>query len=489
MKSLCRPRFQSHDLRTCAGCADPSDTVNPRTCFRCLGALLVVTIFYTPARGQEPGFAAERVVETPKAPDVVVPKPEPAVATPEIVRSPVLAGWDEKSGVFLRSADDQFLLRITGQVQSDYRFYGDDRDKVDFDNFLIRRARLGIEATVFGHYEFRLLPGFEAGNTRFQDAYLNARWWDEFQFEAGKFKQPFSYEQLIQDRFVPTLERSIFDQLVPARDVGLMVHGYKLFDDRFDYQASVFNGTINGDQDTDANKEAAGRVVVRPLRGWDLPDWAEPLQLGIAGTFGNDHGTLAPTTLKTPAFVPWFQYSAAARPDGVRTRWSPELAYIYGPFGLAAQYYEENQKLLAPASGTSAARVVDVHYRGGYVLATLLLTGEVREQYSQPITPLRPFDPPSGCWGPGAWELVGRASRLELDSDDPRGFARLMVPALSATRATELTVGFNWYWNRWVRMQFNYEHARFNNAVRLGPTNANRLDHQNSFLTRFQIIF
>ena len=66
--------------------------------------------------------------------------------------------------------------------------------------------------------------------------------------------------------------------------------------------------------------------MVRPLRGWDLPDWAEPLQFGIAGTFGNDHGVLSPTTLKTPAFVPWFQYSAAARPDGVRTRWSPELA-------------------------------------------------------------------------------------------------------------------------------------------------------------------
>jgi phosphate-selective porin OprO/OprP len=208
--------------------------VNLRTRFRCLGALVVATTFFSPASGQEPGFAAERLAVSPKAADAVVPTPEPAVGPPEVIRSPVLAGWDDKNGFFLRSPDDQFLLRITGQVQSDYRFYGNDRDTVDFDNFLIRRARLGIEATVFDHYEFRLLPGFEQGNTRFQDAYLNARWWDEFQFEAGKFKQPFSYEQLIQDRFVPTLERSIFDQLVPARDVGLMVHGYKLFNDRFD---------------------------------------------------------------------------------------------------------------------------------------------------------------------------------------------------------------------------------------------------------------
>ena len=180
---------------------------------------------------------------------------------------PALAGWDDKNGFFLRSADDQFLLRITGQVQSDYRYYLNDHDAVDLPNFLVRRARLGIEATVFGHYDFRLLPDFGQGNTRLQDAYLNARWWDEFQFEAGKFKQPFSYEQLIQDRFVPTLERSMIDQLVPARDVGLMAHGYKLFDDRFDYQASIYGGNINGDQDTDKNKEAAGRVVVRPVAG------------------------------------------------------------------------------------------------------------------------------------------------------------------------------------------------------------------------------
>ena len=60
--------------------------------------------------------------------------------------------------------------------------------------------------------------------------------------EAGKFKEPFSYEQLIQDRFVPTMERSIIDQLVPARDEGVMIHGQKLFEDRFDYAVGVFNG-------------------------------------------------------------------------------------------------------------------------------------------------------------------------------------------------------------------------------------------------------
>ncbi|MBO0700170.1 MAG: hypothetical protein J2P46_17355 [Zavarzinella sp.] len=418
----------------------------------------------------------DRVRELEETVRKLEPAPWPAL--------PFLAGWDDKTGFILRSRDDRFLLRITGQIQADYRYYPSGSDTTDIPMFLVRRARLGIEATVARYYEFRLLPDFGQGQARIQDSYINIHYWDEGQFEAGKFKQPFSYEQLIQDRFVPTMERSLIDQLVPARDVGLMVHGQNVFDGRLDYGASVYGGVINGDQDTDRNKEVAGRVAVRPLRGWGLPDWAEPLQIGIAGTYGTDRGVLAPTTLRTPANIPWFQFASGVHPDGQRTRWSPEVAYIYGPVGLAAQYYEEDQELRQNTS-----RVVTVSYRGGYVLATCLLTGEERTTFSQPIAPLLPFDPVDGCFGPGAWELVARVSCLSVDADDPRGLVRLVDPTRSATRATELTAGFNWYLNAWVRMQCNWEHAWFNGPIRLGPGPSARKDHTNALLTRIQVIF
>src|SRR5262245_48049575 len=35
----------------------------------------------------------------------------------------ILAGWDDKEGFFLRSADDNFKLRLTGQLQADYRAF------------------------------------------------------------------------------------------------------------------------------------------------------------------------------------------------------------------------------------------------------------------------------------------------------------------------------------------------------------------------------
>src|SRR5207237_8618310 len=126
-----------------------------------------------------------------------------------------IAGWDD--GFYLRSPDKHYVLRITGQIQADYRGFLQKGDKTDIDQFFLRRARFGLEATLFENFEFRFLPDYGQGQDRLQDAYMNVHYWDALQFEAGKFKQPFSYEQLIQDRFVPSMGAWIIDQLRRAR--------------------------------------------------------------------------------------------------------------------------------------------------------------------------------------------------------------------------------------------------------------------------------
>ena len=86
------------------------------------------------------------------------------------------------------------------------------------------------------------------------------------------------------------------------------------------------------------------------------------------------------------------------------------------------------------------------------------------------------------------WELVGRVSWLELDSDVPRS-SRLMDRPRSAPRATELTLGFNWYLNRFVRhaIQLGIRPVRQPGPPGTDPGGA--IDHQNSFLGRIQIVF
>ena len=130
-----------------------------------------------------------------------------------------------------------------------------------------------------------------------------------------------------------------------------------------------------------------GRIAVRPFNV-DECCVLRRLQIGISGGVGVENEPVAPNTLRTPATVPWFAYNATVRTDGTRFRLSPEVAYFYGPLGLAAQYYHQQQELRPSATGPSSAIIEDVSIDGFYVLATCFLTGEERIDYTQQIDPL-----------------------------------------------------------------------------------------------------
>ena len=196
------------------------------------------------------------------------------------------------------------------------------------------------------------------------------------------------------------MERSLIDQLVPARDVGLMVHGHKLFDDRLDY-AGVDLRRGHQRRPGHGQEQGGGRPRRRPpVARLGLPDWAEGSSSGSPARSGTTAG-YSPRRRCGPRRSSRGSSSCRRlRPDGTRTRWSPELVYYYGPFGLAAQYFAEDQELRAPAGGGSPSRVVDVAYRGGYVLATCLLTGEERDG-------VQPADHPAGPVRPGRRAVSG----------------------------------------------------------------------------------
>ncbi|HUE14562.1 MAG TPA: porin, partial [Planctomycetaceae bacterium] len=329
-------------------------------------------------------------------------------------------------GFYVESKDKAFSLRITGQLEGDYREFLNTKDRTDIDTFLLRRARFGLEAKLFEYYEFRFLPDFGQGTTIVQDAYINVHYWDAFQAEIGRFKQPISYEELIQDRYVPTLERSLIDQLVPSRDLGAMIHGEDVLDNRLDYAVSVSNGEINGNStDLNNHKDMDGRIAIRPLSSSDVSPWLRGIEVGVSGGFGVVQEAINPATLKMPDTVPFLNFNSTVRADGLRTRLSPELAYFNGPFGFFAQYYDEHQDMRPAATGPGYKHLIDVPFTGYVFLGTLFLTGETRTTYSQQIFPVHPFDPrcPISC--PGAWELVGRVSRLDVGDVFEPGAAQL----------------------------------------------------------------
>ena len=56
----------------------------------------------------------------------------------------------------------------------------------------------------------------------------------------------------------------------------------------------------------------------------------------------------------------------------------------------------------------------------------------------------------------------------------------------SASGARAFTIGMNWYLNRWLKLQLNYERTDFNRGIAFG---ADRRDHEDVFLSRFQVSF
>jgi hypothetical protein len=284
------------------------------------------------------------------------------------------------------------------------------------------------------------------------------------------------------------MERSLIDQLVPARDVGLAIHGQKLLGDRLDYAMSVSNGQINGDMDTNDSKDVNGRIALRPFRTWASMPGLQGLQIGISAGAGIENEPIAPNTLRTPAGCRGSSSCRAYRPTA--------CAPVEPRSGLLLRAVWVRRPVLPPGAGSAAeryeARRADRERPCGGVLRPRHLSAdrENRTTYSEAITPLRPFDPRHPCTAPGAWELVLRLSRLRLGDDVfAPGAARLADPSRFSNGASELTAGFNWYLNRWVRTQFNWEHAWFDEPVQLGTGPQGRLNGQDTLMARFQIIF
>ena len=136
----------------------------------------------------------------------------------------------------------------------------------------------------------------------------------------------------------------------------------------------------------------------------------------------------------------------------------------------------------------------------GYdIFATLLLTGETRTSYTQPLKIIHPFDPFNLSSGYGAVEIGASVSRVGYDPSVFEPFnigtakapvdVRLANPTGNSSGATELTLGLNWYWNRYFKMQFNYEHDFFDQPVQLGPLPQNLVKFNDALLARVALVY
>lgn len=390
-----------------------------------------------------------------------------------------------QDGFFLTSTDGKsYRLRLNGYAQADSRFATDDSENPTVNSFQIRRARLDIRGTVAERFDFRIMPDFAGSQLVLFDAYADARFAPWAVLRVGKFKVPYGLERLQSATSLNFIERSLADNLVPNRDVGVGLFG-DVHRGEVNYAVAVTNGVPdggNGDADVNDAVDVVGRLFTQPF----LNTAYEPLRnlgFGVAASYGKEQGTASSTQLpvyRTSSRNIYFRYvsdnpataGGTTVASGDRWRVSPQAWYYYGPFGALFDYAMTNQEM---AKGAVTATTFNTAWelQGMYVL-----TGE-RPSF-QGVVPNNNFDFGRGGWG--AWALLFRYANLNVDGETfTKGFAD---PTKSVSEIDSYTAGLNWYLNRNILFQLNYEHSDFEKGVKTG----NR-DPENVFLTRVQFLF
>ncbi len=404
-------------------------------------------------------------------------------------RATVTMGGD---GLVVRSADSNFVSYIHGYAQVDGRFYTGDENAAN-DTFLLRRVRPIIEGTVYQNFDYRLMLDFGSGNgsssTAFNnalldDAYVNARIWPDLQIQAGKYKSPIGLERLESAADLTFIETGFATELTPNYDLGINIHN-NLFTSPLAYSVGVYNGATDGgsdDADSDEGKDAVARLFAQPFINTDI-EYLRKLGFGAAGSVGDHTGSLP--SYKTPGQQTFFSYSATAAntvsADGEQFRVDPQAYYYWGPFGVMGEYVLSSQKVKSTAAGIHDVRL---NNRAWQIEANYFLTGE--EATFKPtslirVAPLRPFSLSGGGWG--ALEVVARIEELYLD---PAAFPNYAA-AGSATEADSWGVGLNWYLNRNIKLNLDYETTSFENgSTTIGQVTAR---DERTVLTQIQFAF
>ena len=375
------------------------------------------------------------------------PAPAPPPAPYPTAAPPVAPG-----PFTLPSADGQSRLKVGGMIQTHVTAYTGGR--TGNSAFTLRRVRPILDGTLYNWVDFRLMPDFGEGKVVLQDAFIELRLRPQVHLRTGKFKVPYSLERLQAAADVLFVERSLAGNVIPVRDVGVMLMGVP-GKSGFEWEVGAFNGVYDSgatDGNGDNALELAGRLFYQPFQS--RPESRlKGLGFGIAGTTGSAREALNNQTFRTAGRNAFFRYTEGVAGDGQRTRLAPQFFFYTGSFGLLGEHFTTRQKIRKDAL-TTTDEITGFNLQASYVL-----TGEATSFRN--VVPRHPFDPATGKGG--AYEVAVRYAQVRNDGTTFRlGFAN---PASSAEKASAWTVGMNWYATRQVKAKVNFERTDFGRSL------------------------
>ena len=348
----------------------------------------------------------------------------------------------------------EFRANLHVRLHFDLRALDSDPE-VAPDEFDVRRFRVSLEGRIYDDLEYEVDVSALDSENPWRDVFLNYRKFRGAEVRAGKFKMPFGLDQLTSEFSNNFIERSLIGtQIAPGRDKGVMVHGRA--GDWLRYQGGWF--LHDGDnmqfiedleqneflEESPVDNTIAGRVEVTP---WEhTRGLLRRLQFGgnfttgnvADGLFGMRGRTVREFTFFEPMYV-----------SGERIRLGVDALWTTGPFSVSAEYNRLTDQ--RNGQGVGDVDLPDVIAQGWYLGGTWALTGERKAGGIEPRHPI--FQ-----GGSGALELVARFDELRFSSDGTGGeppFRNPRAANILPNRDRVVTVGGNWYLNRYGRILFN----------------------------------
>lgn len=344
-------------------------------------------------------------------------------------------------------------INISGVAQMDAIWFSQDAanmavvgDAQDVAGF--RRARIGANGNLADNVAYRMEYDFGfPGRPNFTDV-----WFDVADLpmvgnlRVGQWKQPFSMEPATSFRETMFMERSLAFALVPFRQIGAGVYD-TLLDESATYAVSAYRFPTDAFGNA-AGDEGYGMSTRETMLLWSN-ECGDTLHVGASYTF-NESATDTIRIRSTPEVgftqldfnnstnfpIPFF-VDTGVLPIANYQVVGAELA------GGVGSWLYQSEMMCAMVNQQGAPFL---QLPGGYAQLGYVLTGE-RRSYNRKAAAYGRVVPdvPFGEGGPGAWEVCGRYSVLDLNDAN-----------IAGGRLQDLTFGLNWYLNKFTRFEFNY---------------------------------
>ena len=401
------------------------------------------------------------------------------------------------------SSDGRFAASLGGQFQYDLGGYlrgqpgtPDNRGVRDLDTFggNLRRGRL-LFSFRYDDFTFNITPDFGGspdGSPSLYEANFNWNPVRPLTLTLGYFKPWMTLQDSQSSNDFLFLERPSIVEI--ARNIaagdGRAAVGGRWAENRW-FAAAYLTGANYGanttNQGTPDQTGGTARIAGRPIANDDMD-----LHLGLSGNMAFDiRRTSGGQTLQ-------LRDRPELRIDQSRLidtgALNADSAYAYGPeFGFRWRNFlvqGEYIRIGVEQSSAGAAPRPDLHFDGGYVEASWVLTGETRRYssssaaFARPV-PRNPFSLREGGWG--AWEVMGRYSVADLNDKVARGTAASATGGVYGGRQEVVGLGVSWYPNNLLRFMLDWDIVNVDRLNTAGTTQIGQRFH--TIALRSQLAF